>query len=218
MTKLKGLLCTLVLLLNHGNCANILFLHGVISPSHHIWNGALARGLANRGHNVTFLSVNEAKVVTQNLHYIVLDESNENFEREMQSVEAGYDIIKYTRDLSKNQLKLATTIPDYGIKSCRAMMKSKNGFEKLLSYPSGFVFELVIHDFTCGPCLLPVIHKFNYPPVVGVSAFLNPPYTDLTIGGHKYPGYVPHYITNYRQVMGFAARIFNSVLYGVEKL
>jgi hypothetical protein len=43
------------------------------SPSHHIFNSALARKLATSGHNVTFLSADLAKNATENLHYIHLE-------------------------------------------------------------------------------------------------------------------------------------------------
>lgn len=67
-----------------------------------------------------------------------------------------------------------------------------NGFARLLAYPDHFPFDLVIYDFTIGACLLPFLHKFNYPPLVGVSAYNIPAYTSETIGGHHYYAYVRH--------------------------
>lgn len=46
-----------------------------------------------------------------------------------------------------------------------------------------------MHDFTAGPCELALIHKFNYPPLISVTAFDNPPYRLNVVGGHKYPAY-----------------------------
>lgn len=37
------------------NCANILIAYDLIAPSHHIWNYALAKGLVDKGHNVTMI-------------------------------------------------------------------------------------------------------------------------------------------------------------------
>lgn len=71
---------------------------------------------------------------------------------------------------------------------------------------------------TCGPCILPIVHKFNYPPIVGVSAFLNPTYTTFTIGGHKYPAYIPHYVMNLKAPLSFLQRWYNGIAYLLEIL
>ncbi|CAH1728197.1 unnamed protein product [Chironomus riparius] len=90
--------------------------------------------------------------------------------------------------------------------------------DKILSYSNDFKFDLVINDFTCGPCLLPIVHKFNYPPIIGVTPFLNPPYTHFTIGGHKYPAYIPHYLLNVQPPMTFLERCYNLIIYLIEIL
>jgi glucuronosyltransferase len=201
-----------------GRCANILYFHGVFSPSHHIWNSALARGLASAGHNVTFLSTDPPKTATKNLHYIVIENGYEILDKLLNSDHDDYDIIKHSQEINKNKFKAATFLVEYAIKSCEAMVSSPSGLDKLLAYPDDFKFDVVINDFTCGSCLLPFLQKFNYPSVIGVSAFLNPPFTDSIVGGHKYPAYVPHYLLNFPQIMSFYQRAYNLAIYTTENL
>jgi hypothetical protein len=101
---------------------------------------------------------------------------------------------------------------------CRAISKSPKGLDVLLNYPNDFKFDLIIHDTTCGPCMLPIAQKFKFPSMVGVTPFLNPPSTINVVGGHKYPGYVPHFVNNNPQIMNFMQRIYNTYLYFVERL
>lgn len=78
--------------------ANILYLYGVASPSHHIWyvtfiyvtlylsswfkivlfwcsnrNSVFVNGLAARGHNVTVISADQEKSPPNGVHYIHMD-------------------------------------------------------------------------------------------------------------------------------------------------
>lgn len=192
--------------------SNILYLHGVISGSHHIWNRALAKGLAIEGHNVTFLSVDHPKVKDPNLHYIALEGVYEELYSEDSSI--AFDIMEFSR---QSKIEASRGLTTYGLISCEIILKAK-GLDVILNYPDDFKFDLIIYDFTCGPCLLPLIHKFNYPPLVAVSPFLIPPYTTNLIGGNKYPAYVPHYLINYPQIMSFRQRLFNFFIYTLEAL
>jgi glucuronosyltransferase len=211
-------LFAVILIASQGHCVNILYLHGILSPSHHIWNSALARGLANRGHNITFLSTDPQKSVVENVHYIDLENSYENLNKIFAAERKDFDIIKWSLELNRNKLLTAFGLTDYSSKNCKSIMDSANGLEKILAYPDDFKFDLVIYDFTFGPCVLPIVTKFNQPPMVGVSAFLNPPLTHLLIGGNKYPAYVPHYALDFPQIMSFYQRSFNLLLYITEQL
>ncbi|CAG9807568.1 unnamed protein product [Chironomus riparius] len=205
-------------IVGQGYCANVLYLHGVLSPSHHIWNRALAKGLADSGHNVTFLSTDEPKGEVKNLHYIVLEGSYQNLDKIMALKGDDFNIMDYAKESESSKINAARVLSDYAILSCDAIYNSKNGIEKILSYPDDFKFDIVIYDFTCSACLLPIIHKFNYPSIVGVSAFLNPPYTHFLIGGNKYPAYVPHYLLDFKPPMTFYERFYNLLIYSIEDL
>lgn len=86
--------------------------------------------------------------------------------------------------------------------------------KEILNYPDNFKFDLVIHDYTCGPCLLFLMKKFNNPPLVSVTAFSNPDYTYDLVGGHLHPAYVPFYGLTYGCDMNFFQRTWNTFIYG----
>jgi glucuronosyltransferase len=188
--------------------ANILFLSGVASPSHHIYNRALVVGLAEN-HNITFVSGDVSNKKHPNIHYIHLEKT--------------YDII-YEGDEPFDAMTegggpigFFEEVQGYFLMNCQGNLVSK-GLETILNYPDNFKFDLVIHDITCGPCLLPLVHKFKYPPLVSITAFSIPPYTLATVGGHKYPAYIPHYNLNYPVEMTFFQRFYNTFIYAYEIL
>lgn len=207
------LLFVLCSLLSRAFGANILYLSGVASPSHHIFNRALALGLAESGHNVTFLSADISKSSHPNLHYIHL----ENVYTAVYAVDdAGtkFDLLEASKE---NEFKAILSFHDFIKRNCEGIFSSQ-GLEKILEYPDNFKFDVAVHDFTCGPCLLPLIHKFNNTPLVALTAFSNPPYTTLTIGGQKYPSYIPHYLLDYTTTMTFFQRLHNTALQAWDKM
>lgn len=204
-TSLKFLvLCALIA---QSLSANILFLNGVASPSHHIYNRALVVGLAN-DHNITFVSVDVSDKKHPNIHYIHLEKTYEIIYEGDEPV----DIMAMTEE---SPIEAIPGLYNYMKVNCDGVLAS-NGLEIILNYPNDFKFDVVIHDFTCGPCLLPLVHKFNYPPLIAITAFGIPPYTGLSIGGQKYPAYIPHYNLNYPVEMTFAQRFFNTFLHVVD--
>lgn len=88
-----------------------------------------------------------------------------------------------------------------------------NGFRTLLNYSENFKMDLIIHDFVVGSCFLPFSHKFNYPPLLAVTAFGHPPFLNHLIGGHQYYSYVPHLSTKFDSDMTFMQRMFNFILH-----
>lgn len=189
------------------SCGNILFLNGMTSPSHHLWDKVLIRSLSEKGHNITMVSVDDDKNPPPNVHYIYL--------------ESAYSTL-YS-GLSFDLLDMADQTPVEGIfgvyewceMCCKGILNSR-GLDIIQNYPNDFKFDLVIHDFTCGPCLLPLIHKFKYPPVVSVSMLGNPPFVRHLTGGQNFPAIVPHYITSLPQLMNYPQRIYNSFLHIID--
>lgn len=88
----------------------------------------------------------------------------------------------------------------------------------LLNYPDNFKFDLIVYDYTCGPCFLFLLEKFNYPTMVAATAFSNPPYTLDLVGGHHYYAYFPYYDLYYDSEMTFFQRIHNFVMYSLSYL
>ncbi|KAL7028608.1 hypothetical protein ACKWTF_005921 [Chironomus riparius] len=75
-SKILNIFVASVLII-HVNSLNILFTSELSSPSHHIFNSALERAFAARGHNVTFVSADNVKNPPENLHYIHLEKQYE---------------------------------------------------------------------------------------------------------------------------------------------
>lgn len=97
-------------------------------------------------------------------------------------------------------------------------MVNTKGFQTLLDYPDDFKFDIVLYDYTCGPCLLPFLDKFGYPPLIGVSAFSNPPQTLDLVGGHLYLAYHPFYSLYLDDDMNFWERAYNAYIHIVDSL
>ena len=95
---------------------------------------------------------------------------------------------------------------------CEGIKMSK-GIEVIKKYPNSFKFDLVINDYVCGPCLLGLLPKFKYPPLIGISAFNNPPYTVDIVGGDKLGLTVkPFYLLYYDEHMSFGQRLHNGFI------
>jgi glucuronosyltransferase len=187
---------------------NILYLNGMTSPSHHLWSRVLIKGLVEKGHNVTMVSVDDDPSPSPNIHYIFLEAG-------YKTIYGGakpFDLIEMANQKATEAIQ---GVYDWCELNCDGIIASK-GLDIILNYPNDFKFDVVIHDYTCSPCLLPLIHKFNYPPLVSVTAFSNPPGTPHLTGGQIYSSFVPHYVTNYPQVMSFAQRAHNIYLHAVD--
>lgn len=101
---------------------------------------------------------------------------------------------------------------------CEGTAMSK-GLDVIRNYPEDFKFDLVINDYTCGPCLLGLLPKFKYPPLVGISAFNNPPYTADIFGGDKLGLTVkPFYTLAYHSDMNILERLHNGFINFLDSL
>ncbi|XP_062544576.1 UDP-glucosyltransferase 2-like [Armigeres subalbatus] len=189
---------------------NILCLMGVPSPSHHIWNRVLMEALAAKGYNLTIVSPDTEKIQKPNMTYIHLEEV-------YHTIHDGDTAIDFYEMAQQNLVTSMFTFYDYAFSLCEGVMRSK-GLDVILSYPNDFKFDLVLYDFTCGPCLMGLFDKFGQPPLIGVTGFNIPPYTVDLIGGHKYPAYIPYYTLTYDTDMNFFQRLENSFIYTVDHL
>ncbi|XP_058828492.1 UDP-glucosyltransferase 2-like [Topomyia yanbarensis] len=189
---------------------NVLCLMGVPSHSHHIWNRVLMEALASNGYNLTIVSPDIETTGKPNLTYIHLEEV-------YHTIHDGDEAIDFYEMAQENIVKCMATFYDYGFGLCRGVLKSK-GLDVILSYPDNFKFDLVLYDFSCGPCLMGLYHKFGQPPLIGVTAFNIPPYTVDLIGSHKYPAYIPYYTLPYDVDMDFLQRLKNVFIYTTDYL
>lgn len=168
---------------------------------------ALVNALAARGHNVTVLSTDRDPTPPANVTYV--------------HMEGVYDLFYKEHDVNlvhkhnETALESVDTLWSYGLLSCEGALRSR-GLQQLLAYPDAFRFDLVLYDYTLGPCLLGFLPKFAYPPLVGVTAFNNPAYTAELLGGHNYYAYVPYFSLPYEQRMSFWERVENVWLHAYE--
>lgn len=91
------------------------------------------------------------------------------------------------------------------------------GFQALLSYPNDS-FDLIIHDFTAGPCVVPFVHKFKNAALVIATPYSHPPFLAHIMGGHQYYSYVPHVALTFDTNMTFWQRLINFSFHVLEYL
>lgn len=96
-------------------------------------------------------------------------------------------------------------------------MQNMKAFHQLLNYPDDFAVDLVIYDYTLGPCFLGFVDKFNSPPIVAVSAYNKPATTPEVVGGHQFYAYVPHIgLSLETKKLDFVQRLKNLIIYSAE--
>lgn len=179
-------------------------------------NSALLHALAEKGHNLTILSVDLPRShenVPANAHYIHLEKAYDVYkEDEVNNTETEVDLSAYI-DIAP--LKALPMFYDYSWKTVSLMFQSK-GLQQLLSYPRDFKFDLIICDYSNGPYLLAFAHYFNKPPIIGISAFHNPPITLDFMSNHYFPAYVPFHSTSYSPKMNFWQRFHNTLIFALD--
>lgn len=165
--------------------------------------------LAERGHNVTVLSPDiETRSIPSTLHYIHAEEAYNIIANDPNGLNLLGGVDNSAFEESKTPWR-------FGELGCRGIIGSK-GFQTLLNYPDEFHFDAVVYDFTCGPCLLGFLHKFNNPPLIGVTAFGTPHYTNDIMGGHKADAFVPHFAVEYGNDMNLIERFHNVLIHGFD--
>lgn len=103
------------------------------------------------------------------------------------------------------------TMNSYTLNTCKIVMNS-TGYKQLLNYPNDFKFDLVMFDFITHPCLLPFMHKFNYPSLMGVTALGGGVSFTAPFVGTSFSSLVPFpYHTNIDDT--FLWRVNNFLLY-----
>jgi glucuronosyltransferase len=187
--------------------ANILCLMGAPSPSHHIWNRALMEMLANRGHNLTILTV-EMEISSKNMHYIFM----ENIYEELAAHLSTEELLDLSR---RSPLTLISEMHDFHNFVSRKLIATK-GIQELLRYPRKFKFDAIIHDFTLGQVLLGFVHYFQYPPLIAVSPFGIPAHTSVLAGSNLPLSYVPHFTTTFSPPFGLVNRTKNGFYHAFD--
>ncbi|XP_018570250.1 UDP-glucuronosyltransferase 2B2-like [Anoplophora glabripennis] len=188
--------------------SNILIACSIPSPSHQIWNYAFAEGLMEKGHNITMAGPDaHMHKPSDRYHPIVFEDIVVKL---MASKKFDFE---GSTDQSAFQSLIA--LYNYEYLSCKFLYES-DGFKQILNYPKDYKFDLIIVDMTVGPCLHPLIQRFNYPPTIGTTAFLLPPDLSFSFGNYLPQSYLPHYHLSYFQNMTFSERVMNFVVANFE--
>lgn len=164
--------------------------------------------LADQGHNVTVLTTNLDPNPPKDVHYIYLEKVEDYLYNEEET-----DLIELAHATTIDAVDI---VPTYSVVICEGILRSTNGIQTLLNYPKDFKFDVVLYDYTVGPCLIGFVHRFNYPPIVGFTAFNNPPYTASILGGHNYYSYKPYLTSKFSNRMSLVERGFNLFLYALD--
>ncbi|XP_055604317.1 UDP-glucosyltransferase 2-like [Uranotaenia lowii] len=205
------LVFTILFACDSSRAANILYLNGIPSPSHFIWNRSLMYGLAAKGHNVTALSVDIDDKAPPNVSFIQIEGVYE-------FMTDSDDIIDYLEMTKFTTYDMLTAFSDFCIGGCLASLNSK-GLEQLLAYPDDFKFDLIISDFLQGPCLSPVAqHKFKYPPLVLATGFHGLTLSTSITGAYSYPGSIPNHEYDVPENMNYKQRFMNFLYSHYEEL
>lgn len=169
----------------------------------------MVNGLAAKGHNVTVLSTNIDPNAPPNVHYILLEGVYDYMYQDLK-----VDLISLA---DETPLESVYTVYAFAEAACAGIVhRSSRGLQTLLDYPDDFHFDLVLYDYTLGPCILGFLHKFKYPPLVGFTAYNNPSYTVDVIGGHNYFSYIPFCTSKYDSEMNLWQRAYNLYMYAVD--
>ncbi|KAG4073664.1 hypothetical protein HA402_000888 [Bradysia odoriphaga] len=170
-------------------------------------NSALVNALARNGHNLTVLSVDKDPNPPKNVHYIHMEGVYDYMYKEIY-----VDLVGLHNETTMHSV---LSLYAFGTVSCIGASRSQ-GLKVLLNYPNSFKVDLIIYDYTLGPCVLGFLHKFNYPPVVGVTAFNIAPCTVDVIGGHTHYGYIPYLSLNYDMDMNLWQKLHNLWIYAYD--
>nr|CAD7426444.1 unnamed protein product [Timema monikensis] len=187
--------------------ANILGLLTLTSYSHHIWNRSLMQALAARGHQVTVVSPDSDPNTGPNLTYILLEGSYENI----------MDNFKFSGGWDDSLYQRTSFLAKWSFFNCEYQMSTK-GMKKILGYPDGKVFDLIISEAAFTECFMTLIPKFGDPPVVLVSGVGIPPFVDKMTGTPATPSYIPDYQLPLSETMDFQERFLNFITYLVNDI
>ncbi|GJQ76010.1 hypothetical protein Trydic_g18064 [Trypoxylus dichotomus] len=189
------------------NAARILCVFPHIAHSHYTIGSALVKGLASRGHHVTFMTPIEEKEPTKNVKSVLLKDVKKRFE-ELFSQQSIFDRVDMPATAMMIFMKLMMTTSTEVALSDQAVQEMINSNE---------TFDLVITEYFFNDAFLGIADRFKAPSVlvttIGPSIWSN----YLTANPSIY-SYMPHPFLGYGQRMTFWERIHNLLFATLENL
>ncbi|KRT83007.1 Glycosyltransferase, partial [Oryctes borbonicus] len=197
-------ICGLVSVLN---AAKILCIFPHSAHSHYTIGFTLAKGLAARGHHVTFMAPKEEEKPTKNVKSVFLKDVKK-YGEEMFDQKSIFDIV----DISA--AAMVVFMGFMGVTSTEIFYSDQAMQEMLVSNET---FDAVIAESFTNDALLGVAYRFKAPSIVvttiGPSIWSNYFTANPTIYS-----YMPHPFLGYGQKMTFCQRTHNLLLATLEKI
>lgn len=192
--------------------ANILYLSGSLSAGNHIWNRVIAAGLAERGHNVTFLTAErDVSEINGRLHFIHMENVYEKIAQNHSYARQNH--------LQSKQFVFRRIKETYRINNAiSSAMGRTAGVQKLLSYPKSFRFDAIIHDSSSAQALLGFWLHFNQPPLLAVSPSAVPFHLFSTAEIPFHPGPMLHPYSDYSTDLVLSTRAYNIIYYVFDRI
>lgn len=190
--------------------ANILILESLPSPSHHLFFRTVATSLADNGHNVTSINAihtgNDDDDRTANVHNIILDKMH------LYGTNGEMNILDYGKI---HPWLFPIMMQSWSIERAVGAINS-TGFDQLLNYPNDFKFDVIIYDYASAPHLIGFLYKFNYPPMIGMSAYSAVFDASPTLGSSFSP-YIPYRgASDFDNETSFLWRVNNFLLHFLD--
>ncbi|XP_016993126.2 UDP-glycosyltransferase UGT5 [Drosophila takahashii] len=194
----------IVALVAGAHAANILGLFASLSPSHLVIQMSMARILAERGHNVTVVTVLKPPLLHKDITHILVPLEEHDLQA-FSSVVAGLT----KTDNSNAYTSMFRTVRQMSEAFSKMGSVMKHDVVRNLYEHSDNRFDLVIVGYFMNSFQLALAHKLKVPLVVALS---NPPSFLGDILGNPYEvSYVPamHLTTEHGNPMSFGKRLIN---------
>lgn len=194
-----------VLLIVGSECSKILFIHPSLSRSHVIPSQVLAKLLAQKGHEVTFVSPYPQSKPIKNFRDIKL-EANEEEMNILNEMQKGMAESKISFSIMKKSLAMLQEFGNDTLHTPEIKNLMKN--EK---------FDLLIVGYLMNEYFLGLADHFKCPSIVFFPAF---PLSSLDklVGNPLSPEGSPHVLANLRTLASFKDRLINFIFSSVDRV
>lgn len=194
--NLRFISILVVLLIAGSECSKILYIHPSLSRSHVIPSQVLAKLLAQKGHEVTFVSPYPQNKPIKNFRDIKLEANEEE-----------------TNILNEMQKSMSESKISFSIMSKGMMMMQNFGNDTLQSpeikkLMKNEKFDLLIVGYVMNEYLLGLADHFKCPSIVFFPAFPMAS-LDKMVGNPLSPEGSPHILANLRSLGSFKERLVN---------
>lgn len=167
--------------------------------------------LARNGHNVTVFAPDKEESTIPNLHFIWSEKLYSTLLPFREHTNEFYGPPEV------NPFRPIVKVWPGKVLACEALLSS-NGFDTLMNYPESFKVDLLITDVSTGPCWTGFLHKFHYPPTVGIIPYEAPDFMYDIIDGHPQSAYIGHHASDFGSEMTFGERFVNFYAQVLERL